>query len=66
MKLGILTDSTCDLPSHLLAEYDIEVVPAILIMGIGVGIQGLAIAGSVSIVERWLGGGMTNGAVDDV
>jgi DegV family protein with EDD domain len=30
MKLGILTDSTCDLPSHLLAEYDIEVVPAIL------------------------------------
>ena len=26
----------------------------------------LAIAGSVSIVERWLGGGMTNGAVDDV
>jgi len=32
MKLGILTDSTCDLPGHLLAPYDIEVVPAILVI----------------------------------
>jgi DegV family protein with EDD domain len=32
MKLGILTDSTCDLPGHLLAESDIEVVPAILVI----------------------------------
>ena len=32
MKLGILTDSTCDLPGHLLASYDIQVVPAILVI----------------------------------
>jgi len=32
MELGILTDSTCDLPDHLRAQYGIEVVPAILVI----------------------------------
>jgi len=32
MELGILTDSTCDLPEHLRAQYGIEVVPAILVI----------------------------------
>lgn len=32
MKLGILTDSTCDLPAYLLEEHGIEVVPSILVM----------------------------------
>lgn len=32
MKLGILTDSTCDLPTYLIEQYELEVVPSILIM----------------------------------
>jgi DegV family protein with EDD domain len=32
MKLGIVTDSTCDLPQYLVEEHGIEVVPAILIV----------------------------------
>ncbi len=32
MTLGIVTDSTCDLPAYLIQEYGIEVVPCILIM----------------------------------
>lgn len=32
MKLGILTDSTCDLPAHTLAEFEIEVVPTVIII----------------------------------
>ncbi len=32
MKLGIVTDSTCDLPAHLVEEHGLEVVPAILVM----------------------------------
>jgi DegV family protein with EDD domain len=32
MKLGIVTDSTCDLPQYIVEEYGIEVVPSILIM----------------------------------
>lgn len=32
MKLGILTDSTCDIPKYLVEEYEIEVVPSILII----------------------------------
>jgi len=32
MKLGIVTDSTGDLPAYLVQEYGIEVVPSILIM----------------------------------
>jgi fatty acid kinase fatty acid binding subunit len=32
MKLGILTDSTCDLPAHALDEFEIEVVPAVIII----------------------------------
>lgn len=32
MKLGILTDSTCDLPNYLVEQYDLEVVPSILIL----------------------------------
>jgi DegV family protein with EDD domain len=32
MKTGIVTDSTCDLPRQLIEQYEIEVVPAILIL----------------------------------
>jgi DegV family protein with EDD domain len=32
MKLGILTDSTCDIPQFLVEQYEIEVVPCILII----------------------------------
>jgi len=32
MKLGIVTDSTCDLPGNLIEEHGIEVVPCILIL----------------------------------
>ena len=32
MSLGIVTDSTCDLPSYLIEQHGIEVVPCILIM----------------------------------
>jgi len=32
MKLGIVTDSTCDLPQYLIKQYNIEVVPSILIL----------------------------------
>jgi fatty acid kinase fatty acid binding subunit len=32
MKLGLVTDSTCDLPQYLIDEHAIEVVPSILIL----------------------------------
>src|SRR6185436_16664896 len=32
MKLGILTDSTADLPKYLIEQYELEVVPSILIL----------------------------------
>lgn len=32
MKIGIVTDSTCDLPGYLIQQHGIEVVPCILIM----------------------------------
>jgi DegV family protein with EDD domain len=32
MKLGIVTDSTCDLPQYLVDQYGLEVVPSILIL----------------------------------
>ncbi|HUH97650.1 MAG TPA: DegV family protein [Anaerolineales bacterium] len=32
MKLGIVTDSTCDLPADLIEQHQLEVVPAILIL----------------------------------
>ena len=32
MKLGIVTDSTCDIPQFLIEQYEIEVVPCILVM----------------------------------
>ncbi len=32
MKLGIVTDSTCDLPQTVVNEYGIEVVPCILVL----------------------------------
>jgi DegV family protein with EDD domain len=32
MKLGIVTDSTCDIPKYLVEQYDLEVVPSILII----------------------------------
>lgn len=33
MKIGIVTDSTSDLPKYLIEQHELEVVPAILIMG---------------------------------
>lgn len=33
MKLGLVTDSTSDLPPYLIEEHGIEVVPCILVMG---------------------------------
>ena len=32
MKIGVVTDSTCDLPSSLLEQHAIEVVPSILVI----------------------------------
>jgi DegV family protein with EDD domain len=32
MKLGIVTDSTCDIPNYLVEQYELEVVPSILII----------------------------------
>jgi DegV family protein with EDD domain len=32
MKIGILTDSTCDLPVHLIQAHNIQIVPSILIL----------------------------------
>lgn len=32
MKLGIVTDSTCDLPRYLVEQYELEVIPSILVM----------------------------------
>lgn len=32
MKLGIVTDSTCDLPPYLLKQHELEVVPSLLIL----------------------------------
>jgi DegV family protein with EDD domain len=32
MKLGIVTDSTCDLPAALIEQHDLEVIPSILVL----------------------------------
>ena len=32
MKIGIVTDSTSDLPNHLIEQYELEVIPTILIL----------------------------------
>jgi len=32
MKLGIVTDSTCDIPDYLIEQYELEVIPSILIL----------------------------------
>ncbi|MCI0549718.1 MAG: DegV family EDD domain-containing protein, partial [Anaerolineae bacterium] len=32
MKLGIVTDSTSDLPKYLIEQYELEVIPSILIL----------------------------------
>ncbi len=32
MKIGIATDSTCDIPAWLVEQHEIEVVPAVLVM----------------------------------
>lgn len=32
MKIGIVTDSTCDLPQYLIDEHELEVIPTILIL----------------------------------
>ena len=32
MKIGIVTDSTCDIPQFLIDQYELEVIPCILVM----------------------------------
>jgi DegV family protein with EDD domain len=32
MKLGIVTDSTCDIPAYIAEQFEIEVIPSILIL----------------------------------
>jgi DegV family protein with EDD domain len=32
MTLGVVTDSTCDLPAHLIEQHNLEVVPCILVL----------------------------------
>jgi DegV family protein with EDD domain len=32
MKIGILTDSTCDIPEYLIEQYELEIVPSILVI----------------------------------
>jgi DegV family protein with EDD domain len=32
MKIGIVTDSTCDLPKYLVEEHELEVIPSILVL----------------------------------
>ena len=32
MKLGIVTDSTCDIPKYLIDQHELEVVPALLVL----------------------------------
>ncbi len=32
MKIGIVTDSTCDLPQYLIEQHELEVVPSILVL----------------------------------
>lgn len=32
MKLGVVTDSTCDLPRGVVEQYELEIVPSILVM----------------------------------
>lgn len=32
MKIGIVTDSTCDIPQYLIEEHELEVIPCILVM----------------------------------
>jgi DegV family protein with EDD domain len=32
MKIGIVTDSTCDLPEHLVRQHDLQVVPSIVVI----------------------------------
>ncbi|HSJ86949.1 MAG TPA: DegV family protein [Anaerolineales bacterium] len=32
MKIGIVTDSTCDLPHYLIEEHELEVIPSILVL----------------------------------
>src|SRR5574339_361956 len=32
MKIGIVTDSTCDLPQYLVEQHELEVIPSILVI----------------------------------
>ena len=32
MKIGIVTDSTSDLPQYLIEEHELEVIPSILVL----------------------------------
>ena len=32
MKVGILTDSTCDLPRYLIEQHELEVIPCLLVL----------------------------------
>src|SRR5215217_2105472 len=32
MKIGIVTDSTCDLPQYFIEQHELEVIPSILVL----------------------------------
>ena len=32
MRVGIVTDSTCDVPRYLIEQHELEVVPCILVL----------------------------------
>jgi len=32
MKLGIFTDSTCDLPNYLIEQHELEVIPSLVVI----------------------------------
>jgi DegV family protein with EDD domain len=44
MKLGIVTDSTSDIPQYLIEQYELEVVPSILIIDGKEYVDGIAIS----------------------
>src|SRR6185436_19035116 len=44
MKLGIVTDSTSDIPKYLIDQYELEVVPSILILDGKEYIDGISIS----------------------
>ena len=44
MKLGIVTDSTCDIPKYLIDQHELEVVPSLLVLDGKVYADGIGIS----------------------